>query len=363
MDYMEVALSLARLAQGQSSPNPAVGAVIVKDDVILSMGYTQPPGSDHAEIVALKQAGKEALGATMYVTLEPHCFQGRTAPCTRAIIQAGISEVHFATIDPNPRVSGQGQIELQQAGIKVYSGEHAAEAKELNEAFNKYITTGLPFVTVKIASSLDGKIATRTGDSKWITGEAARKQVQHLRYVSDAVMTGANTIIVDDPQLTVRLAVKGGTTHKQPLRIVVDGLGRTPHSARIFGQPGNNLIVVGDRVPAAGKKSLRDMGAEILEMPAHDGQVDMFNLIQELGRREITSILVEAGGILLGSLFDAKVVDKVVAFFAPIIIGGAEARPSVAGLGIEKLADCARLEHIKFENVGGDIMVSGYVVK
>jgi diaminohydroxyphosphoribosylaminopyrimidine deaminase/5-amino-6-(5-phosphoribosylamino)uracil reductase len=227
MDYMEVALSLAKLAQGQVSPNPAVGAVIIKDDVILSMGYTQPPGGDHAEIVALKQAGSEARGATMYVTLEPHCHQGRTPPCTKAIIQAGISEVHFAVIDPNPKVGGKGQAELQQAGLKMFVGEHAAEALELNEAFNKYITTGLPFVTVKFACSLDGKIATRSGDSKWITGEAARKQVQHIRYISDAVMTGANTVIADDPRLTVRLAVKGGITHKQPLRIVIG-----PHSSR-----------------------------------------------------------------------------------------------------------------------------------
>jgi diaminohydroxyphosphoribosylaminopyrimidine deaminase / 5-amino-6-(5-phosphoribosylamino)uracil reductase len=363
MDYMEVALSLARLAQGQSSPNPAVGAVIVKDEVILSMGYTQPPGGDHAEVVALKQAGEEARGASLYVTLEPHCYQGRTPPCTRAIIAAGISEVHFAAIDPNPRVSGKGQAELQQAGIKIYVGEHAAEATELNEAFNKYITTGIPFVTAKFASSLDGKIATRSGDSKWITSEAARKQVQHIRYISDAVMTGANTIIADDPHLTVRLAVKGGITHKQPRRIVIDGLGRIPPSARIFGEPGKTLVVIGDQVAKNTQKALRDVGAEILEMPAHEGMVDLPQLMQELGRQEITSILVETGGILLGSLFDAGLVDKVVAFIAPIIVGGEEARPSVAGRGIDKLADCTKLKDVKVERVGPDIMVSGYVVK
>ncbi len=363
MDYMELALSLARLAHGQVSPNPAVGAVIVKDNTILGMGYTQPPGGDHAEIVALKQAGQEARGAAMYVTLEPHCHHGRTPPCTKAIIQAGISEVHFAVIDPNPKVAGKGQAELQQAGLKVFIGEHAAEALELNEAFNKYITTGLPFVTVKFACSLDGKIATRSGDSKWITGEAARKQVQHIRYISDAVMTGANTVIADDPRLTVRLAVKGGITHKQPLRIVIDGHGRTPPSARLFKEPGKTLLVIGNNVPDSVKQNLSAAGAEILEMPARDGLVDMRQLMPLLGQKEITSILVEAGGILLGSLFDAGLVDKVVAFMAPIIIGGEEARPAVAGRGIDKLTDCSKLKDVKLEHVGEDIMVSGYIVK
>jgi diaminohydroxyphosphoribosylaminopyrimidine deaminase/5-amino-6-(5-phosphoribosylamino)uracil reductase len=363
MDYMEVALSLAKLAQGQVNPNPAVGAVVVKNNIILSMGYTQPPGGDHAEIVALKQAGQEAHGATMYVTLEPHCHQGRTPPCTKAIIQAGISEVHFSVIDPNPKVAGKGQVELQQAGIKVYVGEHAAQASEINETYNKYITTGLPFVTAKFACSLDGKIATRSGDSKWITGEAARKQVQHIRYISDAVMTGANTIIVDDPRLTVRLAVKGGITHKQPLRIIIDGLGRTPPTARIFGEPGRTMVVIGDHVSNNTKKALQDIGAEIMELPARDGLVDISQLMRILGQKEITSILVETGGILLGSLFDAGLVDKVIAFLAPIIIGGEEARPAVAGRGIDKLSDCSKLNNVKVERVGPDVMVSGYVVK
>ncbi len=363
MDYMAHALSLARLAQGQVSPNPAVGAVIVKNDVILGQGYTQPAGGDHAEIVALKQAGEEARGATLYVTLEPHCYQGRTPPCTKAIIEAGIKEVHFAVIDPNPRVAGKGQDELLRADVRVYVGEHAAESMELNEAFHKHITTGLPFVTVKFACSLDGKIATCSGESKWITGEAARKQVQHLRYVSDAVMTGANTVITDDPRLTVRLSVRGGTTHKQPLRIIIDGHGRTPASARLFKEPGQTLMVVGEDIPAETKKSYLDAGAELLELPAVNGFIDLKQLLKVLGERQITSILVEAGGILLGSLFDQGLVDKVVAYMAPLIIGGESARPSVAGRGIEKLADCARLNRVRFEQVGEDIMVSGYVVK
>ena len=360
---MSLALSLARLAQGQVSPNPAVGAVIVKNEVVIGQGYTQPPGSDHAEIVALKQAGRRARGATLYVTLEPHCYQGRTPPCTRAIIEAGIAEVHIATLDPNPLVSGQGQAGLQQAGIQIFLSEHADEAVELNEAYNKFITTGMPFVTVKFAASLDGKIATRTGDSKWITGEAARKHVQHLRYFSDAVMTGANTIIADDPRLTVRLAIKGGIAHKQPLKIIIDGLGRTPPQAMIFNEPGKTLLVLGKNLPPEVKRPLAATGAELIELPSEAGIVDLTQLMSALGKRQITSILVEAGGILLGSLFDAGLVDKVVAFLAPIIIGGEEARPAVAGRGIEKLAACAKMKQVTVERVGEDIMVVGYVVK
>jgi diaminohydroxyphosphoribosylaminopyrimidine deaminase/5-amino-6-(5-phosphoribosylamino)uracil reductase len=363
MDYMALALSLAKLAQGQVSPNPAVGAVLVKNDAIVGQGYTQPPGSDHAEIVALKQAGEQARGATLYVTLEPCCHCGRTPPCTQSIINSGVKEVHFSTIDPNPLVAGKGQAELEAAGIKTYPGEYAVEATRMNEAFIKYISTGIPFVTVKFACSLDGKIATRTGDSKWITGETARKQVQHIRYVSDAVMTGANTIIADDPRLTVRLAVKGGITHKQPIRIVIDGLGRTPENARIFNEPGKTMIVLGKSVTSEKKIALQKAGAEIMELPSSSGLIDLKQLFRILAQREITSVLVEAGGILTGSLFDNGLVDKVVAFLAPIVIGGQEARAAVSGKGIEKLSDCFKLKDTLIDKVGEDIMISGYVVK
>jgi diaminohydroxyphosphoribosylaminopyrimidine deaminase/5-amino-6-(5-phosphoribosylamino)uracil reductase len=360
MDYMSVALALARLAQGLTTPNPAVGAVVVKNDVILGQGYTQPPGSDHAEIVALKQAGEDARGAALFVTLEPCCHQGRTPPCTQSIIKSGIAEVHLSIIDPNPLVNGKGKAELEKAGIAVLSGEHAAEATEINEAFIKYVTTGEPFVTAKFAASLDGKIATRSGDSKWISGESARRQVQRLRFASDAIMTGANTIIADDPLLTVRLFDKGGTSHRQPLRIIVDGLGRTPPSARIFGQPGQTLIATDVNLPLRKKETLKETGAELLELPATKGIIDLKELLAFLGRRQITSVLVEAGGILLGSLFDLRLVDKVVAFLSPIIIGGGEARPAVAGLGCDKLNECTRLRLMKIDTIGDDIMVVAY---
>jgi diaminohydroxyphosphoribosylaminopyrimidine deaminase / 5-amino-6-(5-phosphoribosylamino)uracil reductase len=297
------------------------------------------------------------------VTLEPCCHQGRTPPCTQAIIEAGISEVHFPLIDPNPQICGKGHQILREAGITTYVGERADEAAEVNEAFTKYITTGMPFVTVKFASSLDGKIATRTGDSKWVTGEAARRQVQRMRYIADAVMTGANTVIVDDPHLTVRLMDKGGTTRKQPLRIIVDGRGRTPPGAQIFREPGNTLIVLDESLSLEIKNPLKASGAELLELPSQGGEIDLQRLLKALGERQITHILVEAGGILLGSLFDNGLVDKVVAFLAPIIIGGEEGRPSVAGKGSEKLRDAAKLKQVKVERVGDDIMVTGYVTR
>ncbi len=361
MDYMAQAISLARLAQGQVSPNPAVGAVLVKNDVIIGQGYTQPPGGDHAEVVALKQAGRESSGATLYVTFEPCCHQGRTPPCTAAIIKSGVTEVYFSIIDPNPKVAGKGQAELQQAGIKTYLGDHAAEATVINEAFIKYVTRKLPFVTVKFAASLDGKIATRSGDSRWISGEAARKMVQHMRYEADAVMTGAGTVIADDPRLTVRIAVTGGITHKQPLRIIIDGIGRTPPNARLFTEPGKTLLILGDNLDNRVYKSLSWAGTEILKMPVNAGVIDLKALMSLLGQKEITNILVEAGGILLGSLFDNGLVDKVVAFLAPMIIGGETARPAVAGSGFEMLSQCAKLSQVKYDRIGEDIMVSGYV--
>ena len=201
---MERAISLAKLALGQVSPNPAVGAVIVKDDDVIGQGYTQPPGSSHAEIMALKEAGERARGAVMYVTLEPCCHYGRTPPCTKAIIAAGIKEVHAAMIDPNPLVNGKGLKELEKAGIKTFLGEHADDASEIIESYVKFITTGRPFVTIKFAMSLDGKIATRSGDSKWISSDESRRYVHFLRYTSDAVMVGVNTVLIDDPQLTSR---------------------------------------------------------------------------------------------------------------------------------------------------------------
>ena len=361
MDYMAQALSLARLALGQVSPNPAVGAIIVNNDEVIGQGYTQPPGSDHAEIAALKQAGVRARGGLMYVTLEPCCHHGRTPPCTRAIIASGIREVHLATLDANRLVSGRGKKELEKAGIKVYSGEHEAEARRINEAFTKFITEGIPFVTAKFAVSLDGKIATRSGDSRWITGEAARKQAHYLRYTNDAVMVGVNTVLADDPQLTVRCSSKGGTAKKQPLRVIVDSNGRTPLSARVFTEPGQTVLALCQSLKKGDQAAFTRAGAELLELPRRNGQVDLRELLKALGKREITSVLVEGGGCLLGSLFDDGLVDKVIAFIAPLIIGGGEARTAVAGRGVDKLTEALRVDEMSVEQIGEDLMVCGYV--
>jgi diaminohydroxyphosphoribosylaminopyrimidine deaminase/5-amino-6-(5-phosphoribosylamino)uracil reductase len=360
-DYMRQAVALATLALGQVSPNPAVGAVIVKDGEIVGQGYTQPPGSSHAEIVALQQAGERARGAAMYVSLEPCCHFGRTPPCTKSIVAAGIAEVHMAMIDPNPIVSGRGEEELQKEGIKTSVGDHEDEARAINEAYVKHIQMGIPFVTAKFAASLDGKIATRTGDSKWITGAEARKFVHYLRYTNDAIMAGANTIISDDPLLTCRYAGTGGAVKNRQIRVIVDGLGRTPPNARVFSEPGKILIAIGDAVELSTRQAFVDAGAELLEFPAPDGRIDMASLLGVLGKRQITSVMVEGGGLLLGSLFDAGLVDKVVSFLAPMVIGGDKAILAVSGLGAEKIADAQRLERVNVEKFGDDVMISGYV--
>jgi diaminohydroxyphosphoribosylaminopyrimidine deaminase/5-amino-6-(5-phosphoribosylamino)uracil reductase len=363
MNYMGQALSLARLALGQASPNPAVGAVVVKKGVVVGQGYTQPPGSHHAEVLALKQAGEAARGGVVYVTLEPCCHYGRTPPCTQAIISAGISEVHMAMLDPNPLVSGGGKDELEKEGIKIYLGEHEEDAKEINEAYTKFITTGIPFVTAKFALSLDGKIATKKGDSRWISGQEARKYVHCLRYTTDAIMAGVNTVLADDPHLTTRCSGgRGGTARKQPLRVIVDGEGRTPLTARIFKEPGRTLLALGRKATTKERAAFAQAGAEILELPAAEGRVDLEKLLRALGEREITSVLVEGGGILFGSLFDHRLVDKVIAFVAPIIIGGAEAKIAVAGVGVDKVADSFRLGGVRVEKLGDDLMISGYML-
>jgi diaminohydroxyphosphoribosylaminopyrimidine deaminase/5-amino-6-(5-phosphoribosylamino)uracil reductase len=362
MEYMEQALSLAKLALGQSSPNPAVGAVVVNNDEVVGQGYTQPAGSHHAEIKALQQAREKARGGALYVTLEPCCHYGRTPPCTRAIIESGIAEVYMATLDVNPLVCGRGKEELEKEGIKVHVGDHEDEAREIVEAYMKYITTGRPFVTAKFAASLDGKIATRSGDSRWVSGEESRKYVHYLRYINDAIMAGANTILMDDPRLTTRCCGgRGGTAKKQPLRVVVDGSGRILPKAHLFTEPGSTLVVRGGEVEPQEKAGFEGVDVELMELPSKEGMVDPLALLKALGEREITSVLVEGGGILFGSLFDRGLVDKVIAFIAPIIIGGAEAKTAVAGRGVELVADSLRLQRVRVEALGEDLMVIGYI--
>lgn len=359
---MERAFVLARHALGSTSPNPAVGAVVVKDGAVIGEGATLPPGQRHAEIGALEQAGASAQGATLFVTLEPCCNFGRTPPCTRAVIDAGIKKVHIACVDPNPSVSGRGCRELEAAGIQVVK-EESQEARELYEAFARHINTGLPFVTAKFAMSLDGKIATHTGDSQWVTGLEARGLVQRMRKECDAVMVGINTVLADDPQLTARDG-KGAPRERQPLRVVLDSHARTPPGSRMLREPGATLIFTLAEASTGKVNELERAGAVVIPTGAGpDGRVDLRAVLSELGRRDVVSLLVEGGGIVLGSLFDAGLVDKLQAFIAPVIIGGEGAASPVEGRGVLRLADAWRLERTRLEAIGTDWLVTGYPVR
>jgi len=362
MTPMQRAVTLARQALGSTSPNPAVGAVVVKDGAIIGEGYTLPPGQRHAEIGALEQAGDRANGAALYTTLEPCCHFGRTPPCTSAIIAAGIRQVHVAVQDPNPKVAGKGFAELEQAGITVVQ-EETPDAPELYEAFAKHVNTGLPFVSAKFAMSLDGKIATHSGDSQWVTGPEARNLVQQMRQESDAIMVGVNTVLADNPQLTARDEA-GRPLGRQPIRVVLDSNCHTPGAARMLQEPGHTLIFVSSGSPAQQIKTLTASGAEvILTSPGEDGRVDTGPVLADLGKRGVVSLLVEGGGTVLGSLFDAGLIDKVYAFIAPVLIGGDRAKSPIEGLGAATMSEAWRLERTSLKPIGPDWLITGYPTK
>ena len=356
--YMARTLELAWSVVGRTSPNPPVGAVLVRDRRIVGEGSTRPAGQEHAEVVALRQAGDLARGATLYVTLEPCSHFGRTPPCTDAIIASGVAEVHASILDANPRVAGSGIERLQQAEVTVQLGEGQREAEELAAPHTKLVTTGRPLVTVKFAMSLDGKIATRTGDSKWITSEESREYVHQLRARSDAIMAGIGTVVADDPQLTARSS-DGSPLPHQPLRVVVDSGGRIPPDATLLKQPGPTLIAVAGEAQGA-QTLLEEADVEIFAIPGSDASVNLEGLLDELGRRGITSLFVEGGGTLLGSLFDAGLVDRVVGFVAPVLIGGEAALSPVGGHGAERMADALRLKDVRIETFGDDVAVTGW---
>ena len=360
MDYMQRALSLAREALGTTSPNPAVGAVLVKDGRVVGEGNTQPPGGPHAEVVAIRQAGDAARDSTLYVTLEPCRHQGRTPPCTRAIVAAGIREVHLSHLDPDPQVSGRGAEALRKAGIAVHVGEGEQEARRLNEAYIKHRLTGLPFVIAKFAVSLDGKIAARSGDSRWVSGPESREWAHRQRTKIDAIIVGVRTVLIDDPQLSARPEGATDGAH-QPLRIVADSSGRTPLSARVSTGPGKALLVTTAASESGWRKQMAGAGAEVLVLPDYRGRVDVLELLRSLGQRPILSLLVEGGGELLGSFFDRGLVDKVQAIVAPMIIGGKRAPTAVAGRGARRMDDALRLHEVSVERLGSDLLVSGYV--
>ncbi|MDP7105172.1 MAG: bifunctional diaminohydroxyphosphoribosylaminopyrimidine deaminase/5-amino-6-(5-phosphoribosylamino)uracil reductase RibD [SAR202 cluster bacterium] len=358
MSPMQRALELARQAVGFSSPNPPVGAVLVRDGEMVGEGRTQPSGQAHAEIEALAMAGGRARGATIYVTLEPCNHQGRTGPCTEAIIAAGVVEVHASISDPSPNINGSGFDRLREAGIAVKVGESSDEAAELAEPHARYISTGLPLVTAKFAISLDGKIATQSGESRWISGVESRLYTHELRAASDAILAGIETVVVDDPQLSARDA-DGKALPRQPVRVIIDSRGRMPSDARVLSEPGTTLVAIATNDPRVHER-LNELGVEALHLPGDDGRVDLAGLIKALGQREMTSVFIEGGGTVLGSMFDLGLIDKVVAFVAPMIIGGASAPGPVNGLGAERMADVLRLNRVKVLRFGDDVAVTGY---
>lgn len=357
--HMRAALDLARRGLGSVWPNPAVGCVIVRDDRVLGRGWTQPGGRPHAEAQAIARASCPLTGATAYVSLEPCSHFGKTPPCADALIASGVARVVVAASDPDPRVSGRGLARLKEAGIEVVFGVREAEALALNAGFFMRVTAGRPLVTLKLASTLDGRIATASGESRWITGPAARARGHALRADHDAVMVGSNTVLVDDPLLTCRIP---GLEHRSPVRIVIDGRLRTPLTSALVVDARNFPVWIvtaahgdGGRGDAARAEVFRSCGVEIIEVPAEGGVVDLAAALVELGRRGLTRLLVEGGAALAAALLGARLVDRLAWFRAGRIIGG-DGIPAIAGFGLENLGEAPAFQRMSVEEVGEDLL-------
>lgn len=355
---MARAISLARNGLGRTSPNPLVGAVIVRDGRIVAEGWHRKAGTPHAEIHALNMAGELARGATVYVSLEPCAHYGRTGPCARALVEAGVSRVVVAMTDPNPKVAGKGIAILQEAGIEVTTGVLEQEARQLNEVFLKWMTTGLPFVALKTAMTLDGKIATAAGQSQWITNEASRYETHRLRDIYDGILVGINTALADNPSLTTRLKEYQG---RNPVRIVVDSRARLPLTAKLVTDgAARTIVAVTEQAPAERVEALRSAGVEII-VAGSSNHVDMQSLMEQLGAMKITSVLVEGGGSVNFSLLQAGLVDRVYAFIAPKLVGGRDALTPVEGEGFQELDRAVELENIQLRQLGSDVLLTGIV--
>ncbi len=352
--WMAQALALAERGRGKVEPNPMVGCVIVKAGKLIGKGYHRRFGGPHAEPNALADAGAKAKGATVYVNLEPCAHYGKTPPCVDALIKAEVAKVVFAVRDPNPPTNGKGARKLRRAGIEVVERVLAEEAAELNAAFLKWITAGRPLVTLKWAMSLDGKIATRTGDSKWITGEAARRYAHKLRAWNQAILVGVGTVLQDDPLLTCR--IPGG---RDPIRIVLDSKLRTPLDSQLVQTAGDAPVIIATLRSAAKTKrqKLVQAGVEVINVRSKRKRIDLASLLDALGRRGISTLLVEGGSEVHGAFADAGLVDRVAAFVAPKLIGGADAKPAVAGLGAKLVADGLGLRSVSQKRLGDDLLI------
>ena len=365
--FLRLALQLAQRGCGSTSPNPMVGAVLVKRGQIIGRGWHQRAGGPHAEVAALRDAarrGREPRGATLYVTLEPCSTHGRTPPCTQAIIDAGIARVVAATTDPNPAHAARGFRILKRAGIEVVTGVLAEEATRINESFNHWIVHRTPFVTVKAAMTLDGKIATASGESKWITGEAARAEGMKLRHGADAILVGVNTILADDPSLTPR-TVQSSRFKVQSSnlrRLILDSRARTPLGAQIVNDASAHLttIVVTKAAPARRVAAL-SRRVTVWKAPARDGRVDLRWLLRKLGSENVTNLLVEGGGEVNAAFLLGGLAQRVVFFYAPKILGGRESRKAVAGAGARSLKDALSLSEPEWRRVGVDLMMTARV--
>jgi diaminohydroxyphosphoribosylaminopyrimidine deaminase / 5-amino-6-(5-phosphoribosylamino)uracil reductase len=359
--FMKMALYLAQKGRGYTSPNPMVGAVIVKNGQIKGRGYHQSVGEAHAEVNAITNAGSAVEGATLYVNLEPCNHTGRTPPCTRKILEAGIKRVVFAMEDPNT-VAGGGAALLKKHGVEVRKGVCEEPAKRLNEAFIKYVQTKRPFVILKCAATLDGRIATRSGDSKWVTGEKARRFVHRLRHAVDAILIGIGTIQADNPSLTTRLGSKKGA---DPVRIILDTHLSISPDARILKLDSNSdtILVTGNQIEEDKRNRIQKKGVRLIQQAAASDQIDLSLLMDQLGSMGITSVLVEGGSRVIASAFSSGIVDKIHFFYAPKILGGDDGIPICRGTGRRLMQDSIRVKNVRLRRFDDDVMIEGYIEK
>jgi diaminohydroxyphosphoribosylaminopyrimidine deaminase/5-amino-6-(5-phosphoribosylamino)uracil reductase len=360
-EFMRRALGLAKKGLGRTSPNPAVGAVIVRDGKVIASGYTKPAGGNHAEVEALaKMSGRSRDDDVLYVTLEPCHHHGRTPPCTEAILEKGLKKVVMGMRDPNPHVTGGGCEFLAQKGVEVYTGVLESECRKLNEGYIKYVLTGRPFVVAKSAMTLDGWSATSTGHSHWVTNEASREFVHRLRDRLDGVMVGVGTVVADNPSLTTRLKRGRG---KDPVRIIVDTHLRTPEEAKVLNSESSSktIMAVGPDVPEERVRRFEGKGVSTLRCPTKEGRIDLEALLDLLGGMEMTSVLVEGGAGIMGSMIRDRLIDKFYIFKAPKVLGGQDGMPMASGSGPRRMDDALRLKDIKVRRFGDDVLIEGYV--